>query len=192
MKKVLDKKELIERARFGFNGGELDCTCSAVALSLGLWYLDQTSCPGLVPAEFALSSKQGADAFHRFLVEMCRMHPRRLFGKPIGVWAWMVTQGYRRYVKYLKSKSDLVPPRLTWRLRADKSICKCIDSELPALITTTLSNFEHGRFNGHTMLVYGYRRESDTLEFLVHPGWHGNPRGVWVPARIATLMYLFE
>lgn len=163
----------IQRKAFGFNN---DDTCSAVATTLALEYIDWRN-EAIVPTKYHLedigenkpsasnirTEYPKAHAFHRFLVSC-------------GMGAASFEDGIRIPVVNYKNSSRTISNtgiRVDWKfLEPGVFSINELNAERPTMMTTTIVP-GNSQYNWHTMLIYGYRRMSDgSVEFLVHTGWY--------------------
>lgn len=196
------QEEWIRKKAFGYND---DNTCSAVACTLALSYIDNYN-NDVVPARYELedltygyytsaqyveNNYPNAHSFHRYLVEDCGMIPGSFCGD--------IALGIEEY----SGTSNLVGStniQARWVLNVTGNDAReCLRDDRPALLTSTVV----GDYDWHTMLVYGYRTFSDgTAEWLVHPGWYSHVSyssaygyhrvsELWVSAETATFLYIF-
>ncbi len=188
--------ESIQRVAHGYNDNN---TCSAIATTIALNYLDIEYNDDIVPDEYELekltvservSQYPNADAFHSFISEDC------------GMGAISYAQGISVPVDNYRESDEIIESTeidVTWKLNisTDFGIDEIL-ADKPILITSTIL----GDYSFHTMVAYGYRRYSDgTLEWLVHDGWHNSGQVVedgeryktekWVSASTATYLYAF-
>lgn len=188
----------IQRMAFGNNN---DNTCSAVACTLVLNYLDYSN-GNIVPSSYHLEALTAQDpshvatlypkanAFHRFLTNDCNMG------------AASYADGIKNGIDNYRQSSATIAQtgiRCEWTLNILTNFgIDELNANRPAMLTSTIA----GAYSWHTMPIYGYRRYSDGgLEWLVHTGWYTtlvNTNGVWrmpevwVPASTATYLYRFR
>lgn len=187
----------IQRRAFGNN---IDNTCSAVACTLVLNYIDYDN-SNIVPYIYhleTLTSNDGtnvatdsprAHAFHRFLADDCGMGPVSY------------ANGISNAIdEYRESSTAISGTNLDceWTLNIFTNFgIDELEADRPTMLTSTFA----GGYSWHTMPIYGYRRYSNnSLEWLVHTGWYPTlvyendvwqmPK-VWVSASTATYLYRF-
>lgn len=191
----------VKRKAFGYND---DDTCSAVACTLALQYIDYYNAD-VVPTQYHLeylTSKATADnvatkypkanAFHHYLTNTC------------GMGAASFCDAIVTGIEWYCDSSQLIEDtnlRCEWAVNVTGIFAKnYLDDDRPAMLTSTLA----GEYSWHTMLIYGYRELSDgSTEWLVHPGWYSKVsqntstgyyqvQEVWVSASTATFLYRFR
>lgn len=179
-------EEKILGVLFGENGGDLNNTCTAVAMSIALNYLDSEFDSKLVPSEFELEnwterlqvniSSTRAHAFHRYLVEECGLEARDVLPDvTLGVWGEQAKDGFYSYLDK-NSERQSTGVAFSWNLDGAAQILDAIDHNCPVLITTLVDLWQgqHGGidYGQHTMVVYGYRTAAGgSIEVNVHSGW---------------------
>lgn len=189
----------IRQKAFGYND---DNTCTAVALSLVLNYLDIEYDDGIVPSNMELENiaeevpnnanvsyvednYPRANRFHRTLVEDC--------GLGAASYADAVIAALNVFSdEYM----DGVDVSVLWNLSEipNNYVVASVDDDMPAMVTYTF----FGDYKFHTMPAYGYRLLSDgSKEYLVHTGWYSSMRNetqmpmVWAPEQAITYLYKF-
>lgn len=190
----------IRQKAFGYND---DDTCTAVALSLVLNYLDIEYDDGIVPSNMELENIKEdvpedvnatyveneyprANRFHRTLVEEC------------GLGAISYADAVIDAVDIFSAEyMDGVSVSVLWNLSEipNNYVVASVDAEMPALVTYTF----FGNYKFHTMPAFGYRLLSDgSKEYLVHTGWYSTIRSnndkrlmplVWAPEQAITYLY---
>lgn len=202
--RLVNSNTYIKRVDFGYNGGDFNNTCSAIATTIALNYLDRTRNDNIVPSQYNLEALSGAfprttqevissypkaHAFHKFLVEDCGMNAVSFAGA-----ISIPVDTYRNHSTATINSGISV----SWTLVNPAAYIKTqISNSRPAMMTTALA----GQYSTHTMVVYGYRsyNNSSEIDFLVHTGWYdtipketGEMPDVWVPASIAVYGYSFN
>lgn len=190
----------IRRHAFGFN---VDGTCSAVATTLALNYLDYHN-GHVVPSRYHLEELTGiatasdvatlypkAEAFHQYIISC---------GMGIGSFADFITEAIDNYRNSSFSIFETGINCVHYVNLVGAVIKPYLDCDRPAMLTSTF----FGDIDTHTMLVYGYREFSDgSTEWLVHPGWYNSVIQVtsggvyaveerWVSNATATFFYVFS
>lgn len=192
----------IQSKAFGYND---DNTCTAVAVSLVLNYLDITYDNGIVPDNLELENLSRnvdnsvnaaaikkyypqAYAFHRTLADDC--------GIDEVSYADAVISGVENFSEQYM---DGVEVKVDWNLTElpNNYVITSIDNDMPSMVTYTI----FGDYSMHTMPAYGYRLLSDgSYEYLVHTGWYSTIRNnsnkqkmpmVWAPEEALTYLYKF-
>jgi hypothetical protein len=175
--RVTGEFDYIRRRAFGYNSNN---TCSAVAVGIALNYITLQHGNKMVSDDLLSETLGGghddgllyrsdvsekyprANALHRYLVKVCHLHAAS--------FAFKISMAVNRYIRKncpetrLRMKSTLFPKTET--------IKRCIDNDMPVLITTAITGERDRGFNAHTMCVYGYREVSGRTELLVHTGWY--------------------
>lgn len=208
-------KELIKGISFGNNSGELNNTCSAIALSIVLNYFAARFDERLVPADMRLEPRMlrakqdpvsSAVRFHRYLIEDCGLGPHYHLGRfTWGVWGPYLRRGFKRYLAKLPEplahKLDM-----HWRLGGKHHVMESVDRGFPALITTwpgRACDIDGKVYSWHTMVVYGYRvGEKGEVEYCVHSGWLNSrvtrasgtvyQDCIWLSSRTVCMSYWFD
>lgn len=189
---------------FGYND---DNTCTAVAVSLVLNYLDITYNDGIVPDSLELENLSEdvpfdasssyvkntypyAYALHRTLVNDCNLHPVSYADAVINA----VNAFSNKYMSNVRVS-------VIWNLSEipNNYVLYSIDNNMPSMVTYTF----FGDYQFHSMPVYGYRLLSDgSKEYLVHTGWYSTIRNnasnkqrmplVWASEEAFTYLYKFS
>lgn len=220
VKYIDDYKTDIQNVLFGKNGADLNNTCTAVATTIALNYLDQKFDWRLVLSEFELEQWTGAreknisysqaSSFHRYLVEECGFNLRDFpVLETLGVWGDQAKEGF---YAYLGNDSDRqkIGVDFSWDLAGGSLISSSIDNNCPVLITTLIDWWNEApvdaNYGNHTMVVYGYRTlEDGSMEINVHSGWYASAShyedddsklvympDIWVPSSLAFMTYNFS
>lgn len=174
-----------ERLRETAHGMNRDDTCSAVAVSLALAYLD----PARLPAELQPEHLESLQPDVRHAVEDVYPQAHRLHralvdsGMKRASFAMGITLPLRRFWKTHprdgkeptpgKKRESRRPFRLRWTLfPRPRRIAAELAAGRPVLVTTAQTR---DAFRFHTMLAYGIegntRRDA---QLLVHSGWYGD------------------
>lgn len=189
---------------FGFND---DNTCTAVAVSLILNYLDITYNDGIVPdnlelenlsedvtsdanSSYVKNTYPNAYALHRTLVDNCHLGPVS-YADAVVRAAQAFSSQYMNNVRV----------SVTWNLAEipNNNVLTSIDNKMPSMVTYTF----FGGYQFHSMPAYGYRLLSDgSKEYLVHTGWYSTIRNntvskqrmplVWASEEAFTYLYKFS
>ena len=197
-----NSRAYIQRLAFGYND---DNTCTAVAVGIALNYMDGQINKNLIPKEYKSESlttnnvKDGysqANSFHKYLANEC--------GLVAASFSNMVVNGLTEYCIRNENAANMelrVSVSL-YKTVGMKHIKEQIDKGMPVMITTTTNA---GKYNFHTMVVYGYRKNADeSYEILIHTGWDGeneifkgndgkySSKGKWISSSVATWVYTFS
>lgn len=214
VKQLSSRKQKIKGVAFGLNApegeGAINNSCTAVALTIALNYLDYTHDGNLVDSGmelenrvtsgFSSNSYTRASAFHHHLVNDCDLGP--LLGA-LGMWGPFVGSGVGAYLNWNDARSS-VGLGFDWTVINTGWIEGSIDKETPALITIALTSWEGGAYDNHTMAVYGYRKLSNgTTEINLHSGWYSSNStedestgiwymdDIWAPGGVPDMTYSF-
>lgn len=211
-------RDKIKAVAFGNNvKGELGNTCSAVALSIALNYLDSTFDGRLVPQDMELETRvsegyisgsyPNADRFHRYLVDDCGLKPWYWTDTfTPGVWGDQLRNGCLTYLGR-DGRFD-VGLTLEWSVIDTGWVEESVGCGAPALITVSQTQWERPKYNNHTMVAYGCRTLSDgSKEINLHSGWYNSGatgykiagtedkvwriNDIWAPLGIAAITYRF-
>jgi hypothetical protein len=204
---ILAIDEVFRRLAFGYNGGDTPDTSTAVACGLILNYLDQTIDNRILPDIFKAEALRGSafDArrypqttyFHRYLLRHCHLMPG-----PLGRWGRGVTRRFKRFWRRKIWHGGIIVHSVFGGYgtqKAWKLIKGEIDSNRPAMVTTTYKRLrDKGEFC-RTMVACGYRVTSlGRREVLVHTGRYGErikgsrAQLLYIPLRRVMCSYSFN
>lgn len=187
----------IQRQAFGNN---VNGTCSAVATSIVLTYLNRTRSAWYVPDSTYMSENLIGTTYSS--TSYAKAQKLHLLLISCGMGTMSYADGIRNPVNTYKSQHlPNTTVSVDWRLfRSNPTyITNQIDNNIPGMITTTLFT---GGYDWHTMAVYGYKYFSDgSYDFLIHTGWYSSvvnstsgyimPK-IYVPSNYETYMYKFN
>lgn len=106
-------------------------------------------------------------------------------GMPKATIGASVAIGLQNFLYYKINKEIMADDRYHYGLKFDvctyssdalRRIKNCIDNDIPVIISTKWMPWVKngfGKYDGHTMLVYGYKTMSDgSTKLIVHDGWY--------------------